>query len=180
MARLYVRAGRCRSACGSVRSGAASVCARARLHGPGSAWRGAALGQGGGAGARALRRARAQAGQERGAGAGQARRVGVRQRRGRAGRARQGRKEGRKEEKKMGKRKRKGGEGERKNEREMERFAPRSRRRSATHNVACAHGRGHREAVGGWKSDAWNRERFRKIGSGVYGGFELNDEKFCK
>jgi hypothetical protein len=34
----------------------------------------------------------------------------------------------------------------------------------ATRNVACARGRGHREKVGGWKSDAWNRERFRKMG----------------
>ena len=33
--------------------------------------------------------------------------------------------------------------------------------------VACARGRGHREAVGGWKSGTWNRERFRKIGFGV-------------
>jgi len=50
---------------------------------------------------------------------------------------------------------------ERKNEREVERFAPRSRRLPATRNVACARGRGHREAVGGWESDTWNREIFR-------------------
>ena len=102
--------------------------------------------------------------------------LGVRDRGGR----RERRKEGRKEEKKMGKRKRKGGERGRKKEIEMERFAPRSRHRSATRNVACARGRGHSEAVRGWKSDTWSRERFRKIGFGVYGGFELNDERFCK
>ena len=38
--------------------------------------------------------------------------------------------------------------------------------------VACAHGRGHRErGRGGWKSDVWNRERFRELGLRVLGGF---------
>jgi len=71
--------------------------------------------------------------------------------------------------KKKGKREREEREGETRAGTDRGDYRGAGRPRSA---VACAHGRGHRErGRGGWKSDVWNRERFRELGFKVLGGF---------
>ena len=93
----------------------------------------------------------------------------------RVGREREEKGERKKEEKKM--EKENGKEMEREKERERGRFAPRSRRRSRSRSVVF---RGHPRVLTRpqgkgsrcWRSDDWNRERFR----GIRAVFELNDE----